>query len=470
MTPYESVREQFDFPFELRPYQEQEFTYLCEFDRTGNYAEPGTGKTTMATHHALHRRIAQPKIQWLIAMPPILLLQWELWLARVKHKASGKPLSTTVYAGTPAQRKALPLTSEFILVSYGILKNDFDYLHDYFERRELGIIADEATAIKNTESQTHKAINLIAENRPLQLLTGTPVNKPGDSYAYIKLIAPGVYRNRRQFDRLHMPLGDDYGNVAQWHNLELMAQNMRVQTSRILRREVRKELPPVIYTPVHYKLAPAHLKLYRRLVEERLVEFADGTEIDAISAQALRSSLQQIVVNWGEFANDPRCKPAALEIVEETLEEIGDKKLVVVANFRRSNHYLHTTLAEYGAVAIYGDVTPKGKQDALRAFISDPACRVLLVQPESAGYGIDGLQDVASDMLFLEAPTTPTPFQQVVARLDRDGQLDVVHVRVAIAQGTVQVSMFNNLLNNDDLAYRVQGGYENLRRAVYGSE
>ena len=469
MTPYEAIREHFDFPFELRPYQIRELNDLCVFDRSGNYAEPGTGKTTMSTHQALHWNITRPGHQWLIVMPPILLLQWELWLASVKHKANGKAPTTTVYAGTPKVRKALPLSSEFVLLSYGILKNDFDYLYAYFDRKSMGVIADEATAIKNQESQTHKAIALMAEGRPLQLLTGTPVNKPGDSYAYIKLIAPEIYRNRRHFDRIHVLEKDEYENVVAWQNLELMAQNMRVQTSRILRREVRKELPPVIYTPRNYSLDPAHLALYKRLAEERLLEFADGTEIDATSAQALRSALQQIVVNWGEFANDPCCRPAILDIIDEVMEETGGKKLVVVANFRRSNRYLLGALKKYGAAAIYGEVTPNGKQDALRSFITDPACQILLVQPESAGYGIDGLQHVASDMLIAEAPTTPTPFQQVVARLDRDGQPDVVHVRVAIAQGTVQVGMFNSLLKNDALANSVQGGYEDLRKSVYGA-
>ena len=73
-------------------------------------------------------------------------------------------------------------------------------------------------------------------------------------------------------------------------------------------------------------------------------------------------------------------------------------------------------------------------------------------------------------MLVVEAPTTPTPFQQVVARLDRYGQKNPVHIRVAIATGTVQVKMFKDLLDNDELANSVQGGYKNLRSSVYGSE
>ena len=56
---------------------------------------------------------------------------------------------------------------------------------------------------------------------------------------------------------------------------------------------------------------------------------------------------------------------------------IGDRKLVVVANFRRTNAYLLQALSKYNAVAVYGDVSPAGKQKAIRKFIEDDACRVI---------------------------------------------------------------------------------------------
>lgn len=72
-------------------------------------------------------------------------------------------------------------------------------------------------------------------------------------------------------------------------------------------------------------------------------------------------------------------------------------------------------------------------------------------------------------MLVVEAPTTPTPFQQVVASLDREGQLDVVHCRVAIALGTLRVGMFRSLLKKDAIANQVQGGYKDLRESIFGN-
>lgn len=470
MTPYARVRERYEFPFKLRPLQIDVVNDLCQYSRAGYYCEAGTGKTSMSTHQALLNRIDGSVDQWLVLMPPILLDQWDSWLRSVRDLRTGRALTTTIYAGTPTQRKNLTLNSDFILTSYGLLKNDFERLSAHSQGRQLGIIADEATAIKNTASDTHKAVALIAENRAFLPLTGTPINKPGDAYAYIKLLAPGVYRNRRQFDRLHVEETDDYGNVTKWCNLDVLAENMKIHTARLLLRDLRKDMPDPLYTPMPYRLDALHMKLYRRIAEERLVEFEGGKEIDAISANALRSALQQVVINWGEFDENEDRRPAVMDLIEEVLEEIGGRKLVIAAHFIRTNRYLHKALARYGAVAVYGDISKTEKQRAIRTFIDNSQCRVILVQPSSAGFGVDGLQHVCSDMLVVEAPTTPTPFQQVVARLDRDGQKDPVHVRVAIATGTVQVGMFRSLLDNDDLANRVQGGYKTLRSSVYGED
>ena len=468
MTPYEIVRERYAFPFELRPLQIAGVNKLGLEPRIGYYWEPGVGKTAASTHSALLHRTRSGITQWLVVMPPILLEQWDRWLRSITDLSKSQALTTTVYSGTPAQRKALSLDSDFIVMSYGLLKNDFERIHAHFEHKPLGVIADEATAVKNTATDTHKAVALIAEDRPLLLLTGTPINKPGDAYAYIRLVAPGVYRNHRQFVRLHVAEEDDYGNPLKWANLDVLYENMKINTDRLLLRDARKDMKVPLFTPKPYRLDPAHMKLYRRIAEERLVELDDGSEIDAISASALRSALQQVVVNWGEFDENADRRPAIMDMIEEVLEEIGERKLVIAAHFIRTNRYLHRELAKYGAVAVYGEISKTDKQKAIRAFIENPQCRIILLQPSSAGFGVDGLQHVCSDMLVVEAPTTPTPFGQVVARLDRDGQNSDVHIRVAIAQGTVQVGMFRSLLSNDELANSVQGGYKNLRSLVYG--
>lgn len=99
---------------------------------------------------------------------------------------------------------------------------------------------------------------------------------------------------------------------------------------------------------------------------------------------------------------------------------------------------------------------------------NDPACQVLVGQPISAGYGIDGLQAVCSDVLFLETPVRPLHFNQGVGRVYRDGQKTPPTVRIAIAEGTIQPRLHGRLLMQDELVNQVQGGWQDLREAIYG--
>ncbi len=469
MTPYEQVREEFEFPFELRPYQIERVNRHMPDDRLGLYWEAGSGKTAGATHLMYLRRHTAGVRQWVLVMPPILLAQWANWLGSTRVKATGSPPTVTVYRGSPKIRHALDLNADFVLMSYAIFKNDFERIDKHYKGKVVGLTCDEAHAIKNVESQNHKAVELFAAGRHLLLLTGTPLTTPIDAYAYIKLLAGPIYRSKRSFENVHVREADVFGKALSWWRLELLEENMRIHTSRVLRREVQKELPSIIYTPILYDLEPAHLKLYKRIAKERLVEFENGAMIDAISTQALYTALQQIVINWGEFAEDERLRPAALDLIDEVLSEIGpNSKLVVVANFVRSNRLLLSALRMYEAVAVYGEVTAANKQLAIQRFIEDPKCRVIILQPQSAGFGVDGLQHVCSDMLILEAPTTAPPFHQTVARLDRDGQVNPVNCRVAVASQTVQVRMFRNLLENDATINAIQGGYQDLKEAIFG--
>lgn len=470
MTPTEVVRESYAFPWDFRQYQETEINYLAPHDRAGYYWEPGSGKTGAATCHALYWKLTAGIEQWVVILPPILLPQWALWLASVKRIDDGQPPSVTIYTGSPKQRAALSLDNEFILVSYGMFKNDLERFISHFDGRKVGVIPDEATAIKNTESENHKSVKLFAEGRPLVPLTGTPLAKPGDAYAYVRLLTGNkIYRNKRHFEQLHVEERDDYDKITKWTNLDLLAQNMKVQTSRILRREVRKELPALMYVPLPYDLAPAHLKLYNRLAEEQLVELDNGQEINAITTQRLRSAMQQIVCNWAHFEGREGLRPAILDVIENTFEEIGaDRKLMIVANFVMTNRYLLQALGEYNPVAIYGEISAANKQRALERFVKDTSCRAILVQPQSGGLGVDGLQKVCSDALVVEAPSIALLFHQVIARLDRDGQDSTVVCRIATAQKTIQMKLFKDLLANDAQVGSIQGSYRTLRDEIFG--
>ena len=259
-----------------------------------------------------------------------------------------------------------------------------------------------------------------------------------------------------------------FNNVTEWDNLDLLAKNMTVNAKRVLLEDIYDEMPEVTYTPLEYDLDPKHARLYRKLAEEELLRLPDGGKIDATTANKLTHALGQIIVNYGHFAGDSSLVSKSLDMAEELLEELGDGKLLMFANYRMSIALLVEKLAKYGAVGVNSEVTSSQKEKNIEKFIHDPSCRVMVAQVRSAGFGLDGLQAVANTIFYIEPCSSPRDFHQSVARLVRQGQSRPVQVYMGVAAGTLQRRAFNNLMKNDSLVNSVIRNAADLRDLVLG--
>ena len=429
---------------------------------TGN-----TGKTATSTHSALYKALVTDVEHILVVMPPILIKTWARWLAKVRYKDNGEPLSTLMYRGTTKSRHKHQLQNyDVVLMSIGIFKKDYKRLQTIYADRRYVVIIDEATSVSGISSQQHELMYEFVQGQDAMLLTGTPLNTPAQAYAYCKFTAPGIYRNLHHFENVHVAERDFFDRITAWRNLDLLRDNMAVNSVRILKEDVLTNLPAPIYTPIHYELEPKHMALYRELVEEQLLVFKDGSKLDASSVQRLYHNLQQIVMNWDYFAQDDSLVSNGFRLLEETMEEIGDKgKLVVCANYRLTNRRLVPRLKAYGGAAVFGDISAKEQERAIDRFLGTDSCRVLQLQPTSGGYGVDGLQEVCNNVLFLELPITPKDFTQAVARIYREGQRLATNVRIGVAERTLQERRLEALLASDSLVSQVVPNYQELREA-----
>jgi SNF2 family DNA or RNA helicase len=461
--------------FELRHDQKEDLEYLAPFKRVGIFAEVGCGKTAVGTYLAL----AWDQDYNIVLMPPILQRQWERWLKSVKDAGD-----VMIYRGAPKLREELReelLKYKWIIMTLGIFKNDYVKLGRLFQGKTLTGIVDEAHSVKNVGSDNHKKVRDFFMAGHLQLLTGTPLSAPGDTYAYAKLKSPSVYRSQKQFEDIHVEDRDFFGNITRWRNIQLLKDNLMLQSVRRLSNEVL-DIEQPNYIPITYELDKEHAELYRVLAEEQLLKLPDGGKIDATTAGRLYNALQQIVVNWSYFSGDPDCKSKAFDVIDHVIDEIdvantglGEdgrplaSKLIIFTYYKMTSKAVWDYLKgpPFNAVACYSDVTGTQQAANIDAFMSDPNCRVLVAQPTSAGFGLNP-QHVCWEVLFLEEPVVPLHFHQGVGRVARDGQLHVPNIRLAIADGTIQQRLHHRLLDKDELVNSVQGGYKDLRDAIYG--
>lgn len=463
LTPYDEVKAHYTLPFDLYPFQQSVVNTLAGIPRSGFWLDMGTGKTICSITATLYKIIRGHVDCCIVLMPPILLTNWSRTLDSVKS------VTHTVYRGTPKERAALKLDKQFTLMSYQIFCRDFDRLQREFSHRHTNLICDESTMVKNVGTQTYRHVRDWSLNSHLMLLSGAPLSNPADGYAPIKLVSPSIYSNMAQYLRIHVKEVDFFNNPTEWQNLPLLNSNLMLNSVRVLKTDVLKDLPPVTYTPMYYELDKGHAKTYQRLCDEQILKFTDGTKLDMTSASALFHALQQIPLNREHFTQEEGVLSTGVGLIEETLDELGTGKLVVFTAYRSTNRMLVRQLEKYGVVAVYGEISAKQQVAAIDRFVEDPTCHVILLQIRSGGYGIDKCQSVCSDVLFAEMPLVPAHFHQAVARVWRVGQSSPVNVRVAIAEKTIQVRLWDVLQDKDSLVNTCIRGFEDLRKALAGT-
>lgn len=469
-------------PFVLTPMQREDIETLIVADRPGGFLPVGYGKTVVSTLVSL----AWGDDHVLVIVPPILVPQWVAWLNSVGNSGGAIGYSADEEARKlgPAKRKALPLGNyRFWVMSYGIYRNDIKYLQDQLALSANGTyttIVDEAQNLKNVNSVLFDTVNRSAAGRHLLLLTGTEMNNPGDAYAYIKLKTPEVYRSKAHFENVHVLERDFFENPIRWQNLEDLHRNLYLKSAHRTKEEVHRHLPQARYTPFEYNLHPLHRKFYDDLAEKMLLETEAEGKIDGTTPGKLRNALQQLIISWADFAENPaygplneECRPAFYDFLDGVMDEIDvqdthSSKLIVWTWFKRSSRNITAYLNDIGvpALAAYSEVD-SGRN--VIKFMKDPAWRVLVAQPGSAGAGLNP-QYICWEAVFAELPTRSIPFRQSAGRIDREGQRFNPNIRMPLARGTMQVQLFHDLLRNDGEVQRVANNIHDLRKMVYSRE
>ena len=157
-----------------------------------------------------------------------------------------------------------------------------------------------------------------------------------------------------------------------------------------------------------------------RILRTRLEETADENNLDLSDLHL--PTLRRLT---GLAKVRPVC-----ELIMRELDS-GLDKIVIFGEHRDVLEGVRQTLNKYGSLIIYGGNSPETKQERLDNFINKWKHRVLVGHIKTLGTGIDGLQKVCNNGLFIESSWTPSDNLQAVGRLRRTGQSRPVFFRFA---------------------------------------
>lgn len=411
----------------LRPFQE----VGCEFvDATGGRAlvgyEMGLGKTIIALAYA-----QKNNLRTVVICPASLKPNW----AREIFKCTGK--RATVYAGAePTQYDlvtGLTKPPQYAIINYDIMGRKAEikdtkldqegFVHEDNQTRFFWVelinmmkpdlvIIDEGHYIKNMDSNRSKAVRMIKAPRVL-CMTGTPVmNRPGELYPMLSLLAPEQFPAYETFLNQYTNDGKTARNVEE---LRVMLRSIMI---RRLKKDVVAELPPINRIEEYHELSPKALRIYRR-VEEGVFEMVSELNARGHSVEmGITNILAQITRLKMVCAIDKaeRAADLASELYDQT-DESEPRKVLIFSQYKAVAYAIYRRLADQGALCFVSRGTDSfitadnnQRDEMVQQFQSDPSIKYLIVTEKTAkeGHNITA----AGHVIFNDLFWTPASHEQ----------------------------------------------------------
>jgi len=440
---------------QLRDYQREGLGWM-EFLRRMSFGgcladDMGVGKTAqvlalLETRHELRLKgeLNQPS---LVVAPRSLIFNWRQEAARFTPN-----LRVLDYTGAERGEDSFA-GYDLVLTTYGTLRRDAPRLKDIeFDY----IILDEAQAVKNSSTESAKAVRLLKGSNRLAL-SGTPVeNHLGELFSLFEFLNPGMLNAANVF-KLAGAGGGGLRHIGE-DSLALLAHALRPFILRRTKEEVARELPPKTEQTIYCELKPPQRKLYNELREHYrnslLGKIAkDGMGKSKIQVLEALLRLRQAACHPALIDAKRSEEPSAkMEVLLSQLREVTAEghKALVFSQFTSFLKIVRKHLDEEGIVYEYLDGATRDRQTPVERFQNDPTCKLFLISLKAGGLG---LNLTAAGYVFLLDPWwNPAVEAQAVDRAHRIGQIQQVFAYRLIARDTVEEKVLDLQKSKRDLA------------------
>lgn len=381
---------------DLREHQTKFVNMANKVERMLLADKMGLGKTISALG-TLAEPSSRPAI---VVCPPHLCLQWEREIKRVYPT-----MTTHIIHGF----KTYDLPSvDVVVTSYNRLAPWQDVL---MQRSFATSIFDEVHDLRKTGTGKREYAKILSEKSGRCFgLSGTPIFNYGiELWSVLDVIRPGSLGHVEEF-------ANEWcveGKVR-----EPAVLNNYLKTQGLMLRRTPEE------TGLHFGGASKHIYTLdadlKSLAALQNVMKALAMSIMSAKVGESDEASREFDYKLRHATGVAKAKPAA-QFVKMICEQ-GEK--VLLAGWHRDVYDIWLDeLKEFNPVMVTGSESSKHKNESVRKFIEDDDCKVLIISLRS-GAGIDGLQHACRNVVFGELDWSPHVMDQVVMRVDRDGQRD----------------------------------------------
>ncbi|MFD1770828.1 DEAD/DEAH box helicase [Sphingobacterium suaedae] len=421
---------------QLRPYQQEGFQWLMRMDELGFGGcladDMGLGKTVQIIAFLLAQREKRGRTNNLIVAPRSLIFNWQKELEKF-----APTLRVMIFHGAERRLSSYEWTSyDVVLTTYGMVLSDINRLK---KRTFNSIILDESQAVKNPNSERHKAVRLL-QARVRFALSGTPIeNNTFDLYGQLAIVCPGLLGGYQFFKDTYATPIDRFSDARRALSLQ------KKITPFILRRtkaQVATDLPPKNEIVIYCEMEERQRAVYTQY-EQELRDFITGIDDDDLSRN--RVHVLAGITKLRQICNAPALlkegyAPSLSAKIDTLLEQLdvisSAHKIVVFSQFVGMLDLLRTRLEEFGLQYAYLTGATTRRAAAVEQFQKDQTVRIFLISLKAGG---TGLNLTAADYVFLMDPWwNPAIENQAIDRIYRIGQEKQVFAIRMITPHTIE--------------------------------
>ncbi len=419
---------------QYKPYEYQEYAtrFIQTHEVSAIFLDCGMGKSVI-TLTAIKRLLAKGKARRVLVVAPLRVAQ-TTWPDEIQKWDHLKGLTYAVAVGSEEKRKAaLAKKADITIINrenveWLVAKSGQKWCYDT-------VVLDELSSFKSYQAKRFKYLLKV---RPFVSrivgLTGTPAsNGLMDLWAEFRVLDLGERLGRyitRYREAYFKPDKRNAQVVFSYKPLPGAEERIYEKISDITISMKAKDylhLPELVFNDVFVKLDEKAERAYAEFKADMVVELK-GEEIDAVNAAVLSNKLLQMA-NGAIYAEDGkviRIHDKKLDALEDMLESANGKPVLVAYWFKHDLQRIKERFPFAREIKTAEDI---------RAW-NNGEIAMGLIHPASAGHGLN-LQRGGSTIIWFGLTWSLELYQQLNARLYRQGQKETVIIHHILTEGTM---------------------------------
>ena len=450
-------------------YQEQAIQDMEEKGVLALLLDPGLGKTSIVLEYFKQQYDCMAATRMLVVAPlrtchgvwPLEAAKWKGFKDFKVHVAHGKK-----------GKMALPCNGADITVinPEGLTWLEGEMKAKRIERFDV-LAVDESTLFKSGSSKRTKTLFRIAHKHqggiPQRfILTGTPApNGCEDLFGQFAILDPAIlgktltqFRSDFKFQASKRPWGMVWAPSV--HSPGLIQTAIKPHSVRLEATDYL-DMPDLIKVQREVTLPPAAMEIYKQLKAEMLVNLSPKATVVAVNPAVLSAKCRQ-VANGAVYVTDDGLAgtetdrrieyihQAKVKELAQLFDELGQKPLLVAYEFRHDLKQIRKHMkASYSMDVPYiGSGSAADETAAAIDSWNEGSLPMLLVNPAAAAHGLN-LQTGGHHLCWYGLTWNLEFYQQLNARLWRQGQREAVVVHHLLAKDTVDSVVWDAIQMKD---------------------